>query len=484
MDFLDITALKLAAAAFKSALQAQDRQAVIAAAERLIELDAPLGQQWQGLAQEVFRWGELNLALRALDTWASQGSAGPFAGYQKAAMLARVGKAAEAASEMATLPPDAPTPVANAYLQGALATNLGKEREAERHFRRALKAAPESGRSWLGLVQLGPIGRADETAMRDAAPAIRRAPVEDRAAYAIALGMLEHAAGHYPEAFAHYREANEIERERYTYDAADNEASAAIAGSWTAGEIAEFAAMVPAPVRRPLFVTGLARSGTTLVEQILASHSSVDAGGELGLALQLEAIVGGFAPADFHAYLAGNGSLASLQGTFLRLVAERVAGAGPFVDKTLNMSRALGPLSALFPDSPIVWMRRDPVENALSIYRTWLANNVVGGWRLEELADHMRLENRLLEHWRHELGDRLLVVQYEELVEDPRGWTERITRHCGLEVEPRQFESHRSERAVTTASALQVRQPINRRGIGAAEPYRAFLKPFIDACGA
>lgn len=481
---MDITALQFAATAFKSALQKQDRQAVLAAAERLIELKAPLGQQWQGLAQEVSRWGELNLALRALDVWSSQGSAGPYAGYQKATLLARVGKAEEAERELAALPADAPTPVANAYLKGALATNLGNSREAERHFRRALKAAPDSGRAWLGLVQLGCTSERDEADLRRNARAVARAATEDRAAFAIALGLLEHAKDNYERAFAHYRDANDIERERYSYDVRDNEASAAIASSWAAADIANLAGQVAAPDRRPIFVTGLARSGTTLVEQILASHSAVDAGGELGLALQMEAIVGGFAPSDFRKYLASGGSLDLLQATFLRLVAERVPGTGVFVDKSLNMSRALGPLSALFPDSPIVWMRRDPVENALSIYRTWLANNVVGGWRLEELAHHMRLEDALLDHWTHQLRDRLLVVQYEELVEDPPGWTERITRHCGLEVEEQQFASHRTARAVATASALQVREPINRRGIGAAEPYRPFLKRFIDAYGA
>lgn len=478
---MNVNALKLAAAAFKQALQAQDRQGLIAAAHRLIDLNTPLGQQWQGLAQEVFRWGELNLALRALDVWAAQGSGGPLAGYDKAAMLARVGRARDAADALDAIPSDAPTPEAHAYLHGVLSTQLGKRSEAERHFRRALQASPLSGRSWLGIAQLGALAERDEAAMRQLERSMVRAPIEDQVALAIALGKVEHESGNRSAAFAYFDKATEIDRQRFTYQPREMEASAEIARSWTAREIAEFAALAPAPPRRPLFVTGAARSGTTLVDQILAAHSKIDSAGELGLAIQIEAMVGGFAPEDFRRYLAGGKSLAVLQSTFLRLVGERIGGSGAFVDKTLNLSRSLGPLAALFPDSPFIWMRRDPIENAFSIYRTWLANNVVGGWRLGDLAHFMRLEDVLLDHWTRELGSRLLVVRYEELVESPREWTERISKHCGFEAEPQQLDFHTSERPVTTASALQVRQPINRSGLHAAEPYRPFLAPFVEA---
>ena len=478
---LTIDTLRIAAAAFKSAYQSQDRNALVAAAARLVELDAPLGQQWQSLAHEVFRWNELTLALRALDTWERQGTAGPLAAYDRATTLARVGKAEEALGELGKISPDAPSPAANAYLHGALATNLGRRDVADREFRRALKAAPDSGRSWVGLAQLGTIGPRDEAAMDRLGQTIARAAIEDRAGFAKARGMLEHSRGNHAAAFAAFAEANTIERERFGYDAADNRASAQVSMSWTAQRIAELAEPPPDGARRPIFVTGIARSGTTLVESILGAHSKVDGGGELGLAISLEGIAGGFGVDDLKAYLAGGGSVAHLRDTYLRLVGERIEGGGVFIDKTLNQSRTLGPMSVLFPDAPVVWMRRNPVENAFSIFRTNFSNNVVASWNLEELADHMRVEDRLHDHWAQELGGRMLSVPYEDLVDDPRRWTERITRHCGLAVEEGQFEFHRNRRAVTTASALQVRQPINRSALGAAEPYREFLQPFIEA---
>ena len=100
---------------------------------------------------------------------------------------------------------------------------------------------------------------------------------------------------------------------------------------------------------------------------------------------------------------------------------------------------------------------------------------------LEDIAFHFRLEDELLARWQDILGDRLLVLPYEALVEQPDLWIRRLLAHCGLAEEPQVFAPHKNPRAVGTSSVMQVRRPINRAGIGVAEPYRAFLQPFIDA---
>ena len=90
------------------------------------------------------------------------------------------------------------------------------------------------------------------------------------------------------------------------------------------------------------------------------------------------------------------------------------------------------------------------------------------------------LSDRLFDHWTRELGDRILVVPYAELVDEPAAWIERITRHAGLELEPAQLTPHLSSRPVTTASAAQVREPINRKGIGSSAPYQEAMAPFVE----
>jgi len=480
---LDISALKIAAAAFKSALQAQDRPVLVAAAHRLVALEAPLGPQWRGLVQEVFRWGELNLALEALNIWHRQGTPAPAVNYEKAVLLSLSGLTDRAARLAEALPEDFPTPVANAYLRGSLAVGLGRADVGARHFRRAVEVRPDSGRSWLGLVQTGKAGERDRQTMQALAAGHAFEDHEDHAALENALGLVEERQGDYASAFAHFARSTAIVRGQRPYSKADNEQSAGIAGSWRAHDPqARDDSRAPGK-RKPIFVTGLPRSGTTLVQQILTAHSAVDGGAELGLAIQTEATVGGFSPADFDAYRAAGGSVDELGDTYLRLVAERLPGEAAFVDKSLNQSRSLGPFALLFPEAPVIWLRRDPLDNAWSIFRTWLSRSAVSGWSLEDIAHHMKLEDALFEHWSSELGDRLLAVPYADLVDRPEEWIERITRHCGLAVEPEQLEFHRGGSGVSTASAMQVREPINRRGIGSAERYRPFLRPFIDAYG-
>jgi len=241
----------------------------------------------------------------------------------------------------------------------------------------------------------------------------------------------------------------------------------------------EIAATGDAP--RPIFVTGLPRSGTTLVEQIICAHSSVDDGRELGLLTHLHEDIRGNEPDDLSAYLKAGHSLDELRDTYLDLLRQRLPGDARVVDKTLRLSRGMGLLQGILPDAPLVWLRRDPLDCAWSCFRTWFGRRNDWSWTQEGIAEHFRLEDRLVDFWASELGEKILFVPYRELVEEPARWTDRISAHCGLTVEPGQYQPHKATRTVTTASAAQVREPINRKGIGSAEPYREFLGSFIDA---
>ncbi|HSQ96686.1 MAG TPA: sulfotransferase [Croceibacterium sp.] len=137
--------------------------------------------------------------------------------------------------------------------------------------------------------------------------------------------------------------------------------------------------------------------------------------------------------------------------------------------------------ATLLPDAPLIWLARDPLDCALSCFRTRFAGEAPWSFDLEDIAFHFRLEDELLAQWRQILGERLLVVPYESLVTDPPAWIGRILEHCGLAKEVGPFAPHEDLRPVTTSSVMQVRRPINRQGIGSAEPYREFLEPFIAA---
>ena len=156
----------------------------------------------------------------------------------------------------------------------------------------------------------------------------------------------------------------------------------------------------PAEPPRPIFVTGLPRSGTTLVEQILASHSTVADGEELGLFRLLEQDLGGKDHDAFAAYIDRGGSAQDIRATYDRLLDQRYPGTGRIVDKTMNTSRYLGLVAAVFADAPIIWIRRDPVDCAWSAYRTWFLMGADWSWSLTDIAGHFRIEDGLFDHWR------------------------------------------------------------------------------------
>ena len=232
---------------------------------------------------------------------------------------------------------------------------------------------------------------------------------------------------------------------------------------------------------RPIFVTGLPRSGTTLVEQILASHSAVLDGGELNSAQHMAVAAGGVSGQSIERYLETGKTLDELGGLYLHLLDERFGPEGRIVDKTIDVSRCMGLIAAALPDAPLIWMRRDPLDSAWSCFRTFFIHGVAWSFDLTDIAHHFQLEDQLMAFWKAQLGDRLLIVPYTELVDDPAGWTARLLQHCGLAEEAGVYTPHLTERRVATASALQVRRPINRDGLGVAEPYRAFLQPFVTA---
>jgi hypothetical protein len=179
-----------------------------------------------------------------------------------------------------------------------------------------------------------------------------------------------------------------------------------------------------------------------------------------------------------HVASKGTGHAARLWNHWM---AERFPAPGRVIDKTIATTRHIGLVASLLPDAPLIWLTRDPLDRAWSCYRTFFPVGQPWTFDQHDIAHHFRLEDMLLARWQDLLGDRLLVVPHEGLASDPDPWIRRILAHCGLAEEPACFAPQDNRRLITTASTSQVRRPINRDGIGSAEPYRAHLAPFLEA---
>lgn len=442
-----------------------------------------MGAQWRQLAQIAADHGELSLSRKAMELFVDTSGDDPLARYQQAGLLAQGGAMREAQAVLTALPEDVPDPAVNAYSRGTAALALGELEKARELLERAARLRPGLGQAWLPLSTL--VDFADEPEMAERMVAagclMEQAPPAVRAIHCFALGKAYADLGEHALAFAAVAQGGQLKKAEPVYDRASDRSGAeeAVLGYDAAG-IAAVAGEQDEPSGRPLVVTGLPRSGTTLVEQILTSHSEVSDGGEINRLRMLAREIGGASHAALSRHVArhGPGSPARL---FRHWLDERFPAPGRIVDKSMDSSRFLGLAAALLPQAPLVWLQRDPLDCAWSCFRTHFLAGVPWSYDLEDIAFHFRLEDRLLVQWQEILGDRLLAVPYESLVADPGTWIRRILGHCGLTEEPQAFAPHENARPVMTSSVTQVRQPINRKGIGSAEPYRPYLEPFLEA---
>jgi tetratricopeptide (TPR) repeat protein len=466
------------------ALQRGDRALIVDLIRRLVALRAPLGSQWRSLAQIVAGKGELTLARKAIDLFVEASGKSQTAQYQKAVLLAQHDAWHDAYKLIRTLSPDVPDPAANAYSRGMMLLNLGNTEEGREHLERVVAQRPQLGSPWLMLALSAHLGEETELADRivGAESGIANAPAAERAPYYYALGKVFDQRGEHARAFAAFeRGAREMKSTlRYSRDADRTLAADAIDG-YNPDRLGSLAGNQKEQTSRTIFVTGLPRSGTTLVQQILTSHSAVSGGAEIGRLGLLGMDAGGVSYGALSAFAQKEG-LRPIARLWRHWLKERFPAPGRVVDKTPDASRLLGFAASLLPEAPLIWMTRDPLDRAWSCFRTnFFAGAIPWSYDLRDIAFHFALEDQLLARWQQILEDRLLIVPYEALVADPGPWIRRILAHCSLAEEPQVFAPHENRRPVATSSMMQVRRPINRDGIGAAGPYRAYLAPFLEA---
>jgi hypothetical protein len=310
---------------------------------------------------------------------------------------------------------------------------------------------------------------------------------EDQAHLHFALGRAFEHKRDYTAAFRHYATGNRRRRKTVPFDiTAFENKTRRVRDCFDAGFFAARAGSgYPDP--SPIFIVGLPRSGSTLVEQILASHSCVEGTFELP---NLLSIVREFDHADAarDAYPeVVCGAPAEHLGRLGRRYIEETAplrGARPyFIDKMPNNFSHVGLIQAILPRAVVIDVRRHPMDACFSTFKQHFAEGQSFSYDLEDLGRYYRCYLSLMDHWDEVLPGKVLLLQYEELIRDPQTQIRRLLKHCSLPFEPGCLSFHETQRPVRTASAEQVRQPLYQSGVGYWRHFEAHLEPLKCALG-
>jgi tetratricopeptide (TPR) repeat protein len=377
---------------------------------------------------------------------------------------------------------------AHLNLAGTL-QELGRFAEAEPLLRRAVDLDPELSQAHYQILTNRKITNADRPELERLDKLLARAgtPDTDRVNLGFALGKSFDDLGEPDRAFGYFAEANRLKRAASHYDPAAVAAQfAAIAGVFDQAFLAARAGWGERS-KRPVFILGMPRSGTTLVEQILASHPQAFGAGELPvigrMAARLQAESGAEAPYPEGAATLGEAAVKRLARQYLKRLEDRDATAARVSDKMPANFIHLGLIALMFPEAAVIHCRRDPVDTCLSCYFQNFTLPLPFAYDLGGLGRYFADYERLMAHWRAALPRPPLEVEYEALIADQEDQSRRIVAHCGLDWDPRCLAFHETERAIGTASVWQVRQPIYRSSVRKWRRYEAHLGPLLEALG-
>jgi tetratricopeptide (TPR) repeat protein len=399
--------------------------------------------------------------------------------------LVGLGRHEEALQKFFELREETPT---NPTLHLAIAHSLktvGRQADAIESYRRAAEVRPSFGDAYWSLANLKTYRFSDEelAAMRRAEADPATPPV-DRYHLDFALGKALEDRAEYGESFHFYAQGNALKKAEARYDRASFERNARRQTEVCTREFFATREGWGCAAPDPIFIVGLPRAGSTLLEQILASHSAVEGTKELAEIPRLVHVLSGRESTDYPDVLA---RLTSEQCRQFgeQFIAEtriyRSSGRPFFIDKMPNNFRHVGLIHLVLPNAKIIDARREPMACCFSNFKQLFANGQEFTYSLEDIGRYYRTYVELMQHWDEVLPGRVLRLQHEVVVEDLEGSVRRLLEFCGLPFEAACLEFWKTERHVRTASSEQVRRPIFKEGLDQWRHFEPWLGPLKEA---
>ena len=363
---------------------------------------------------------------------------------------------------------------------------LGRLAEAQRDIERAIQLAPRKPRYYYTLGQITRYVAADPrvAAMEELVHDATSLAIDDRINLHFALAKAYEDLGRPERAFSQLLAGNALKRSQITYEETITVRMHSQIQEAFIPELLQTFQNVGEPSRVPIFIVGMPRSGTTLIEQILASHPDVFGGGELDF---LSKVVADIQPSDNNLEVSRElvSSIPSEQfrqigESYLAKIKRLAPAAARVVDKMPANYLNVGLIHLALPNAPIIHVVRDPVDTCISCFSQLFTGELNYTYDLAELGRYYGHYQALMAHWHQVLPlGRILDVRYEEVVANLEGMARRIVAHCGLEWDAHCLAFHQTKRPIRTASVTQVRRPIYKSSMGHRFKYETFLAPLL-----
>ena len=424
--------------------------------------------------------GDVDAAIESFRRASTLAPALPAPWYNLGKTLKARGESAAADEALVRALALAPEHVAARIVQGDNLKALGRIDEAATAYRAAIARDPLAAHAWWGLANLKTI-RFDVADVAALEAAFAQHGGYDRPAIGFALAKALEDQDRYADAFAVLETANALRRAQQPWDRArfGREVDAIVAA------FSDLAPAEPAELgHEAIFIVSLPRSGSTLVEQIIAAHPDVEGAGELPdlpIVIDEESRRRG---KPFPAWVreADAADWRRLGERYLERTARWRRRRPRFTDKSLLNVPYVGAAAAMLPGARFIHCRRDPVETALSCYRQWFAQGQAWSYAIDDIAAFWHGHERLMALWLSRLPATVHALAHETLIAEPEASVRSLLDFCGLAFDPACLAFHQSDRSVRTASAAQVRQPL-RRNTGKADRYGELLDPLRRALG-
>jgi len=370
---------------------------------------------------------------------------------------------------------------------GQVLASLGEEVDARQLFRDLIQDQPLFGEPWLNIARARHFTSVDDSDIRQMRSVLKRRQMNPSQTLYVhfALGKALDDCKDYDQAFSHYEKGNTLRRRELQFDADEVERQFDRLIEAFSPELMETLSQKGSSETQPLFIVGMPRSGTTLLEQVLCAHPDVGTAGELRDLARIARNAARSNEKPWPECITGaSGShLKTMASEYLAALELRASGSARIIDKMPQNFLHVGFAALLFPDATVVHCTRDPLDTCLSNYFQIFPGGIDYAYDLADLGRYYKNYQRLMSHWQDLLGERLVTARYEELVSESEPTLRTFLKAIGLPWDPACLSHHDSVQRVDTLSLYQVRQPLNVGSTRRWCNYEKHLGPLREALG-